>query len=207
LYSITVPRSPEQLQNYGITHVVSLTNERDRPKIGEDSKIVQLHIDIQDNPFENLIISLEGLYEWIRDAILSGARVLVHCLQGISRSGAIIIAYLMRSLDLDYEKALAMARKYRPIITPNSGFTDQLRLWQEMEFSIHVKSAFNNTCGIIRERKPQYMEWESNRGILLSKGQKEKQAVMIKTMADMAAHFGRRRLEMKDNHPECGNRI
>lgn len=124
-------------------------------------------------------------------------RVLVHCVQGISRSGAIVVAYLMRLQSLDYDSALALAQNSRSVITPNSGFADQLRLWAQMEYSIYSRTDDNACEGLSPKLKPQYELWKSNRGILLSRGEEAKQRVMAKSMADMAAKFGQRRLQLK----------
>jgi dual specificity phosphatase 12 len=57
------------------------------------------HIDIDDDPTEDILCHLEETSEWIGNALKSGADegeqigVLVHCTQGMSRSGAIIIGY------------------------------------------------------------------------------------------------------------------
>jgi hypothetical protein len=231
-----VPRSSQYLQKYGITHILSLTNQRDRPTINDGLGIQQLHVDIEDNPFEDLLMTLEGLCDWIDDALhsspstsklssnsVSGASadeiahppstdigstpvrslpnptVLVHCLQGISRSGAIIVAYLMRTKSMDYDSALALARKSRSIIMPNSGFADQLRLWGQMDYTIYASDDASDVGmhGGERKTKARYEDWRANRGILLSKGEEAKQEVLRKSMADMAAAFGKRRMQMK----------
>lgn len=229
--SITIPRSTELLREHGITHIISLTNQRDRPSIAKELGIQQLHVDVEDNPLEDLLMLLEGVCAWIEDAISSeicsstwpsgeietGMRktdedtvenlgsdtvrplkpkVLIHCVQGISRSGAIVVAYLMRTRSLDYEFALANARAFRSVITPNSGFADQLRLWQQMGYSIFIADQKERES-TQSEIKPEYEAWRSNRGVLLSRGEEEKQRVVRKSMADMAASFGKRRLESK----------
>ncbi|KAF2182468.1 hypothetical protein K469DRAFT_478194, partial [Zopfia rhizophila CBS 207.26] len=52
-----------------------------------------------------------------------------HCLQGISRSGAVIVAYLMRKLEIDYPTALVLVRKYRDVVNPKEGFEKKLQHW------------------------------------------------------------------------------
>jgi hypothetical protein len=172
---------------------------------------------MDDNPMEDLLMQLGGACAWIRNALHNKLpetnpdatdgqtksphptpKVLVHCVKGMSRSGSIIIAYLMQERCLDYESALALARGSRSIIMPNSGFVDQLRIWHQMEYSIYQ----NAEDGPEEEQKakPAYHEWKENRGVLLSKGQEEKQKIVFKSMADMAARFGARRLELKERN-------
>ncbi|KAF2658356.1 phosphatases II [Lophiostoma macrostomum CBS 122681] len=211
---ITISRTVASLKERQVTHVVSLTSTRDCPRIPQETGIQHLHIEIDDNPMEDLLMHLDGICAWIRNALHSSPsksthdptqgrtdspgqtpKVLVHCLQGISRSGSIIVAYLMQEQSLDYDAALAIARISRSIIMPNSGFADQLRLWHQMGYSIYRDAEDSNEEE--QEPKLEYEEWKANRGVLLSKGQEEKQKIMFKSMADMAARFGARRLELK----------
>lgn len=63
---------------------------------------------------------------------ISGERpgkVFVHCVAGVSRSGAIAIAIIMHAMNLSYEKALSLPQSKRPSILPNPGFAVQLKTW------------------------------------------------------------------------------
>ncbi|KAF2448214.1 phosphatases II [Karstenula rhodostoma CBS 690.94] len=166
---VTVPNDPNLLQQHKITHVLSLTNDRDRPSPG--SHIHHLHIPIEDNPYEDLVCLLEGTYRWIASALTRTpgpsetekheANVLVHCVQGQSRSAAVVTAYVMRALDLPYEAALAKVRAARPGVLLNSGFAEQLRLWELWRYSVYDDVEGDRVKGV-------YVEWEGNRGILMS---------------------------------------
>ena len=48
--------------------------------------------------------------------------VLVHCAAGVSRSGGIILAYLMWKMLWSFDNAWLYARTKRPKIYPNKGF-------------------------------------------------------------------------------------
>jgi protein-tyrosine phosphatase len=52
--------------------------------------------------------------------------VLVHCVSGISRSGATVVAYVMATRNCSVDDALATVRAKRPVVSPNSGFKAQL---------------------------------------------------------------------------------
>jgi protein-tyrosine phosphatase len=54
----------------------------------------------------------------------------VHCMAGISRSSAVIIAYIMRRLGVNFENALAYVKAKRPKINPNEGFIHQLKVYE-----------------------------------------------------------------------------
>lgn len=63
--------------------------------------------------------------DFIRRGLLSGKGVLVHCKQGISRSAALVIAYLMDDQGMDVKEATRLVRSRREIM-PNEGFLLQL---------------------------------------------------------------------------------
>ena len=79
--------------------------------------------------------------------------VLVHCHKGVSRSAAIIVAFVMQdSNQLNYAQALQFVRGRRPIIWPNAGFQKQLILWYVMQFKIHDETG---------KEKREYLEWKA----------------------------------------------
>jgi dual specificity phosphatase 12 len=124
------------------------------------------------------------------------ARLLVHCLQGVSRSGSVVIGLLMRRLNLTFDDAQTLARKYRPIIGPNQGWVEQLRLWREMDFDIYEEKDGK------RVLKKRYTEWKENRGVLVSKQQDEGIKMARKSMAILAARVGGLRMEEKERQIE-----
>ena len=50
--------------------------------------------------------------------------------QGVSRSAAIVIAYLIRNQGLSYEKALDLVKRKRACVKPNAGFVRALQEWE-----------------------------------------------------------------------------
>jgi len=52
--------------------------------------------------------------------------VLIHCYMGISRSPAIVIAYLMVACNLAFDIAYGLVRLARPQVNPISDFRTQL---------------------------------------------------------------------------------
>ncbi|ORY17014.1 protein-tyrosine phosphatase-like protein [Clohesyomyces aquaticus] len=119
-----------------------------------------------------------------------GGRVLIHCLQGISRSGAVVTAFLMRRLSLDYDAALEMARRDRDLITPNMGFVEQLRLWHTLNYE-HLKEDGTEKQG--------YTEWRKKRDGLAKGSDEVRNRERAKGMASLAARFGARRLKWSED--------
>lgn len=58
----------------------------------------------------------------------------------------------MRKQRLSYDDALRLVKKSRPIAQPNPGFEEQLRLWEECDYSIYVEGKI----GIFKDR---YQTW------------------------------------------------
>jgi hypothetical protein len=52
--------------------------------------------------------------------------VLVHCAAGVSRSGSVVIDFVMHALHLDFHAAKALVQQSRPEVKPNAAFERQL---------------------------------------------------------------------------------
>ena len=59
----------------------------------------------------------------------------MHCVQGVSRSAAFVIAYLMRRNRRSVDEVLADV-KLRRKVRPSENFMTQLELWGQMEYEI-----------------------------------------------------------------------
>jgi dual specificity phosphatase 12 len=64
-------------------------------------QIEYLHLNIDDSPLEDLYSHIPAVIEFIEKRPHSN--VLVHCVSGISRSGACVIAYVMKKKGINYE--------------------------------------------------------------------------------------------------------
>ncbi|CAG8368453.1 unnamed protein product [Penicillium salamii] len=61
--------------------------------------------------------------------------ILIHCELGISRSPTIIIAYLMRKLNIQQADAFDIVRQ-KQRIRPSKNLTRQLQVWEECRFQV-----------------------------------------------------------------------
>jgi len=75
---------------------------------------------------ENIIKDFERLLPEIRQSILNGKGVLVHCMAGRSRSVSIVAAYLIKYHHMSAEEALKLMKQKRSCINPNEGYRNQL---------------------------------------------------------------------------------
>ena len=63
----------------------------------------------------------------------NNGKVLVHCYMGMSRSAALLIAYLIKERQLNLEDSIKLISKKR-FIWPNDGFINQLIEWEKIFF-------------------------------------------------------------------------
>lgn len=120
-------KNKKKLLSIGITHIVNCTNELPCPF---ESTIEYLRIPVADNTHVQINSHFEEIVTWIDKALESNEnnKILIHCAAGSSRSGTVILAYILskqyetKTLEEIYEEA----KKHRPIIQPNPGFYEQL---------------------------------------------------------------------------------
>nr|GAT46953.1 predicted protein [Mycena chlorophos] len=130
LGSLSAMNDHALLRQHGIRHFVQVIEAAWAPPIGSGEGLSAYPIDIRDRESVDLRPYLEGACQYIERALRRGEGVLVHCQQGISRSSAIVIAYLIRNHGLGYDTALQFVRKRRACAKPNPGFARALMEWE-----------------------------------------------------------------------------
>jgi len=98
-----------------------------------------LHVDIADgeslrfgSDAHRLDDYLESAAAFIAKHIAHGC-VLVHCGAGISRSAAIVIAYLCRYAGMSYSEALGFVKAKRPQVGPADAFAIAIKNWLQLD--------------------------------------------------------------------------
>ncbi|KAG5643619.1 hypothetical protein DXG03_000586 [Asterophora parasitica] len=129
LGSLAAVQEKDMLIEHRITHLVQVLDAPWLP-LSEKDGFNCYRIPILDQHTVDLKPHLEDACNHIDRALRSGKNVLVHCQQGISRSPAIVIAYLIRNHGMSYDSAFALCKRNRACVKPNSGFVTALREWE-----------------------------------------------------------------------------
>ena len=87
---------------------------------------IYLKLDLIDKEDFDLIPFIDEAIEFIKNTDEIN-KVLVHCQFGVSRSASILIAFLMKEKNINYDEALTIIKGKRPQVQPNSGFEKQLK--------------------------------------------------------------------------------
>lgn len=86
---------------------------------------------VEDFPTEanKLFNLLPDIYDIINNN--DQKNILIHCTEGVSRSPAAVIYYLIRKYKQNYQTAYNFVKKKRPIINPNFGFANILKKYED----------------------------------------------------------------------------
>lgn len=90
--SILAARSSRSLTERRITHILSVCPDPIPAELPE-SGVCHMRISVEDVDYADLLIHLPSACQFIDQALRNGGNVLVHCVQGISRSATVIAAY------------------------------------------------------------------------------------------------------------------
>lgn len=134
LGNISAARSSRSLSERRITHILSVCPD---PIPGElpESGMTHLRIPVEDVDHADLLIYLPTAVRFIDQAMRSHGIVLVHCVQGLSRSATVVAAYLMWARRINSTLALETVRRAREQVWPNPGFQEQLVLFELCQYS------------------------------------------------------------------------
>ncbi|KAB0395146.1 hypothetical protein E2I00_015095, partial [Balaenoptera physalus] len=144
----TLRASPEatannrfELWKLGITHVLNAAHGGLYCQGSPDfygSTVSYLGVPAHDLPEFDISAYFSSAADFIHRALSTpGAKVLVHCVVGVSRSATLVLAYLMLRQQLSLRQAVITVRQRRWVF-PNRGFLHQLcRLDQQLRGLCH----------------------------------------------------------------------
>eukprot|EP00475_Leptophrys_vorax_P043200 TRINITY_DN8239_c0_g1_i1.p1 TRINITY_DN8239_c0_g1~~TRINITY_DN8239_c0_g1_i1.p1 ORF type:complete len:210 (-),score=58.69 TRINITY_DN8239_c0_g1_i1:185-814(-) len=112
------------IEKLGITHVLNVAgtfSDEFLPGVVKYKSVT-----VEDIP--EAVLPLNEVLDFIDQTLASNAanRVLVHCIEGKSRSGAVVVGYFIKKNKWTLDQALSFVKKQRRAI-PNEGFVEQLK--------------------------------------------------------------------------------
>uniref|UniRef100_A0A8C3A571 protein-serine/threonine phosphatase n=1 Tax=Cyclopterus lumpus TaxID=8103 RepID=A0A8C3A571_CYCLU len=117
----------EELQNSGVLYILNVTREIDN----FFPEMFQYHnIRVYDEEATNLLEYWNETFKFITKAKKAGAKCLVHCKMGVSRSASTVIAYAMKEYGWDLDTAFDHVKERRAVTKPNPSFMKQLEEYQ-----------------------------------------------------------------------------
>lgn len=123
------------MKEKGVTHILNVTVEC-RNHFPDEFTYLQLPI--EDSKETSLDKVLPKGIAFIQSA--AGSTILVHCTVGMSRSAAMVLAYLMVVKKMRLKEGMQLLKSHRPITSPNIGFLAQLI---DMEKSIFGEASLD----------------------------------------------------------------
>lgn len=124
----------------GITHIVCVRQDVEahfiRPNFPDHMKYLTLNI--ADTVMENIIPHFPVVKRFVDECLAAGGKVLIHGNAGISRSAALVLAYIMEKYGLSLKKAFAIVQQRRLCINPNEGFMTQLAEFEPIYKAQHT---------------------------------------------------------------------
>ncbi|XP_007236877.3 protein phosphatase Slingshot homolog 2 isoform X1 [Astyanax mexicanus] len=117
----------EELQSSGVRYILNVTREIDNFFPG----LFEYHnIRVYDEEATNLLEYWNDTWKFISKAKKVGAKCLVHCKMGVSRSASTVIAYAMKEYGWDLDRAFEHVKERRSVTKPNPSFMKQLEEYQ-----------------------------------------------------------------------------
>lgn len=113
-----------------ITHILTVL-DYDHCDWEEYKAFQRLYIESGDLDSVDITKHFNTSNEFLDTAISKGGTVLVHCAFGVSRSSALVMAFLMSKRGKSFDEALETIRKGRRFAAPNMGFEEQLKVYEK----------------------------------------------------------------------------
>ena len=127
LGSISDATNHQALIEHTITVLISVHD--DAQNVPKDP-VSQVRFWCADRSDANLLEIMDPAADAVAASLKQGANILVHCLEGRSRSSSVVCAYLMKYRNLSLREAFALVKQKRDIAEPNRGFWRQLAAFE-----------------------------------------------------------------------------
>jgi predicted protein tyrosine phosphatase len=129
--------SDTELMRQDVTAIIDCrsTSEQElRGLVGQNQVFNRLNLPLRDIKTEDASRFFYSAVQFIENERLNKGKVLVHCTRGISRSSALVCAYLIWANNLDCREALSCLKSRHPVADPNPSFCIQLADFAQYRF-------------------------------------------------------------------------
>ncbi|XP_072220478.1 dual specificity protein phosphatase 12 isoform X2 [Leuresthes tenuis] len=140
-----------------VTHILSVDSVDPRPMIPANGDFFRKWINILDEATADLLSHMDACYVFIDEAVKADGAALVHCQAGRSRSATIVTAYLMKRYQLGFDEAYNRLKSVKQDVQVNSGFEEQLRQYEAMQWEVNTSSPLYKQYRLIKiaEKYPE----------------------------------------------------
>ncbi|CAF1238544.1 unnamed protein product [Rotaria sordida] len=125
--SAIVARQGKVLDEFGITHVISIQAKPISPFNHRE----YLLITAKDHISQDLLQYAAQCNDFIHNARLNRGKVLIHCVEGKSRSPSIACIYVMTITGISWSDTINSLRGVRTLVDPNFAFQRQLKYFYD----------------------------------------------------------------------------
>lgn len=130
----------QALNHAAVTHILSVDSVDPASRIPADGTLHTKWINVLDEVTSDLLSHMDDCFLFIQEAVDAGGAALVHCQAGRSRSATVITAYLMKRYQLGFTEAYHRLRSVKQDVQVNSGFEEQLCLYETMQCEVDTSS-------------------------------------------------------------------
>lgn len=133
----SVSRNREALRSEGITCIINAAREC---RCHFEREFAYTHLQFEDSSSENIRKGFDQVSAIISRNMLQGLSSLVHCSNGLSRSAALCIAFLMKEKKATLRQAFHLVKRAKPSISLKHGFYLQLVDYERDLFGFNTLS-------------------------------------------------------------------
>ncbi|XP_039247519.2 serine/threonine/tyrosine-interacting protein A-like [Styela clava] len=155
-YQAAAKSELENLRNDGITHILCVRQDVEARcvKVNFPDIFIYKVIEFRDHPCESIISILPEARNFINECLQSKGKILIHGVNGMSRSASLVIAYIMETRSISYEEAFEIVKRRRFCIAPNYGFRSQLQEYEPIYKARNMSSQWmENTSNTGKKRR------------------------------------------------------
>ena len=121
----------EFLERNCFTHILTCSGASKRYTPIYHDKLEYLVLNIVDSLEFDIIKSLNQSIHFIDNCLEKKGKILIHCVEGVSRAPTVLSSYLMWKYSYNSETAVSLIKQKRSCVDINLGFLVQLKKWEE----------------------------------------------------------------------------